>query len=66
MPRPLWPIVDRLVYHAISRGDNRAPVFFHDDYAAFLKAFAELKHRRPFELYGYCLKRKKRGQNYFW
>ena len=56
MPRLLRPIDDRLVYHAINRGNNRAPVFSHDDdYAAFLKALADLKHRRPFELYGYCL-----------
>ena len=56
MPRPLRPIDDRLVYHVINRGNNRAPVFFDDqDYAAFLKAVADLKQRRPFEFYGYCL-----------
>ena len=44
MPRPLRPIDDRLVYHVINRGNNRAPVFFDDqDYAAFLKAVADLK-----------------------
>ena len=56
MPRPLRPIDDRLVYHVINRGNNRAPVFFDDDdYAAFLKAIGDLKQRRPFEFYGYCL-----------
>ena len=56
MPRPLRPIDDRLVYHVINRGNNRAPVFFDDqDYAAFLKAVADLRQRRPFEFYGYCL-----------
>ena len=51
MPRPLRPIDDRLVYHVINRGNNRQPVFFDDgDYAAFLKALADLKARRPFEL----------------
>ena len=56
MPRPLRPIDDRLVYHVINRGNNRAPVFFDDgDYAAFLKAVGDLKQRRPFECYGYCL-----------
>jgi len=56
MPRPLRPIDDRLVYHVINRGNNCAPVFFDDeDYAAFLKAIGDLKRRRPFEFYGYCL-----------
>jgi putative transposase len=56
MPRPLRPIDDCLVYHVINRGNNRAAVFFDDDdYAAFLKAVGDLKLRRPFEFYGYCL-----------
>ncbi len=56
MPRPPRSIGDRLVYHVINRGNNRAPVFFDDgDCQAFLKAIGDLKQRRPFELYGYCL-----------
>jgi REP-associated tyrosine transposase len=56
MPRPLRPVGDRLVYHVINRGNNRAPVFLDDgDYEAFLKAIGDLKQRRPFEFYGYCL-----------
>jgi putative transposase len=56
MPRPLRPIADGLVYHVINRGNNRQPVFHgEDDYAAFLKAVADLKERKAFELYGYCL-----------
>jgi putative transposase len=56
MPRPLRPIDEGLVYHVINRGNNRVPVFFDaDDYEAFLKAIGDLKQRRPFELYGYCL-----------
>ncbi len=56
MPRPLRAIADGLVYHVINRGNNRAQVFFDDgDFAAFLNALADLKQRRPFELYGYCL-----------
>jgi putative transposase len=56
MPRSLRPVGDRLVYHVINRGNNRAPVFFDDgDHEAFLKAIGDLKQRRPFELYGYCL-----------
>ncbi len=56
MPRPLRPIADDLVYHVINRGNNRQPVFGDDgDYWAFLKAIGDLKRRKPFELYGYCL-----------
>ena len=56
MPRPLRPIADGLVYHVINRGNNRQPVFHGEgDYCAFLKAIADLKERKPFELYGYCL-----------
>lgn len=56
MPRPLRPIADGLVYHVINRGNARQPVFFRDeDYLAFLKAIGDLKQRKPFELYGYCL-----------
>jgi len=56
MPRPLRPIADGLIYHVINRGNNRQPVFGGEgDYAAFLKAVADLKERKPFELFGYCL-----------
>ncbi len=56
MPRPLRPIADGLIYHVINRGNNRQTVFESEgDYAAFLKAIADLKERKPFELYGYCL-----------
>ena len=56
MPRPLRPIDDGLIYHVINRGNNRQNVFRKPaDFAAFLAALAELKDRKPFELYGYCL-----------
>ncbi|MGA2032927.1 MAG: transposase [Thermoguttaceae bacterium] len=56
MPRPLRPVADGLVYHVINRGNNRQPVFNSEgDYQAFLKALADLKERKPFDLYGYCL-----------
>jgi putative transposase len=56
MPRPLRPIDEGLIYHVINRGNNRQAVFHDDaDFAAFLKAVADLKQRKPFELYGYCL-----------
>jgi len=56
MPRPLRPIADGLVYHVINRGNARQEVFFDEaDYAAFLGSLADLKQRKPFKLYGYCL-----------
>ena len=56
MPRPLRPIADGLVYHVINRGNNRQPVFHAEgDYSAFLQAIADLKERKAFDLYGYCL-----------
>ena len=75
MPRPLRPIADGLVYHVINRGNARQAVFFDEgDYAAFLGALADLKQRKPFELYGYCLMsnhihlllRPKKGQTISW
>lgn len=56
MPRPLRPVDAGLIYHVINRGNNRQPVFHkRADFAAFLAAMAELKERKPFRLYGYCL-----------
>jgi putative transposase len=56
MPRPLRPVADGLLYHAINRGNNRARVFFAAaDYRAFLEALAKTQQRYPFVLYGYCL-----------
>jgi putative transposase len=56
MPRPLRPIDDGLIYHVINRGNNRQDVFRKpEDFRAFLQALADLKTRKPFELYGYCL-----------
>ena len=56
MPRPLRPVGDGLIYHVIDRGNNRQNVFHKDaDFQAFLKALGDLKERKPFELYGYCL-----------
>ena len=56
MPRPLRPIADGLIYYAINGGNNRQPVFESEgDFLAFLKAIADLKERKAFDLYGYCL-----------
>ncbi len=56
MPRPLRPIDKGLIYHVINRGNNRQNVFRKtEDFEALLRAMRDLKERRPFELYGYCL-----------
>ena len=56
MPRPLRPIEEGLIYHVMSRGNNRQPVFLKSgDFEAFLETLTELKQRRPYALYGYCL-----------
>jgi putative transposase len=45
-----------LIYHVINRGNNRQRVFRKPaDFDAFLQALGDLKERKPFELYGYCL-----------
>jgi len=55
MPCPLRSIADGLVCHVISRGNGRQPVFLDGgDYLAFLTTMADLKERKPFELYGFA------------
>jgi REP element-mobilizing transposase RayT len=56
MGRPLRPVADGLVYHAINRGNNRDRVFFDDgDCRAFLRALGQTQQRYPFDLFGYTL-----------
>ena len=56
MGRPLRPVADGLVYHAINRGNNRDRVFWGDgDFQAFLRSLAQTQLRYPFELFGYAL-----------
>jgi putative transposase len=56
MGRPLRPIAQGLVYHALNRGNNRAAVFATAaDYRAFRRALAQTQLRYAFRLYGYCL-----------
>jgi len=56
MPRPSRPIAGGLIYHVINRSNNRQPIFESEgDFVAFLKAIADLKERKPFDLFGYCL-----------
>jgi putative transposase len=53
LPRPSGK---GLVFHALNRGNNRAPVFSDDqDFQAFLQALAQTQARYPFRLLGYCL-----------
>ncbi len=56
MGRPLRPNDEGLIYHALSRGNDRQAVF-HDggDFRAFLDALGRAQLRYPFRLYGYCL-----------
>jgi putative transposase len=56
MGRPPRPVADGLAYHALNRGNNRAPVFFEPgDYQPFVHALAQTEARYPFRLYGNCL-----------
>lgn len=56
MPRPLRPVAEGLIYHVINRGNNRQAVFRKAaDFQAFLAALSDLKERKPFDLFGYCL-----------
>src|SRR5438045_1650891 len=56
MPRPMRPIDDGLIYHVINRGNNRQKVFLKPgDFEAFLTSLRDLKERKPFTLYGFCL-----------
>ena len=56
MGRPLRPNDDGLIFHALSRGNDRQDVFRDDaDRHAFLAAFGQTQLRYPFRLYGYCL-----------
>ena len=56
MPRPLRPVGKGLIYHVINRGNNRQNVFDKPgDFEAFLNSMRDVKERRAFELYGYCL-----------
>jgi putative transposase len=56
MPRLHRLVADGLLYHAINRGNNRAPDFFMpDDYRAFLEALDQTCQRYPFALFGFCL-----------
>ena len=56
MPRPARIHFPGALFHAMSRGNGGQKTFLNaDDYSAFLKILAELKRRKPFRLYAYCL-----------
>ena len=56
MGRPLRPVADGLVYHALNRGNNRDVVCRDGgDYRAFLRSLAQTQVRYPFALFGYAL-----------
>ena len=52
MGRPLRPVADGLIYHALNRG---AVFSSAEDYRTFLRTLAKTKERYPFDLFGYCL-----------
>jgi putative transposase len=55
MRRPRLEIEGGL-YHIMSRGNNRQPIFLNDDdYGKFLLELASQKRKLPFYLYAYCL-----------
>jgi putative transposase len=56
MGRPLRPVADGLVYHAINRGNNRERVFLDEgDFRALVRALQQTQGRYPFALFAYAL-----------
>ena len=56
MPRPLRVEYPGAIYHAMNRGDRRAPIFGDDaDRAIFLKTLAEACARTGWEIHAWCL-----------
>jgi putative transposase len=56
MGRPLRLVADGLVYHALNRGNNRAPAFCEAaDSQLFLQALGQTESRYPFRIYAFCL-----------
>ena len=56
MPRHRRIKAAQLIYHAISRGNNKMTIF-HDgeDYKSYLNILRRYKEKMPFDLYHYCL-----------
>lgn len=56
MPRTARLLVDQEVYHVITRGNNRQPIFHDDDdYTTYLRLLVRAKKERAVSLYHYVL-----------
>ena len=56
MARPKRVVVANGIYHARSRGSNRAPLYFDDsDYEEFLLLLGAIATRYAWRVYAYCL-----------
>jgi len=56
MPRTARASVGGVIFHALNRGNRRAPVFHKPaDYDAFVQALADAVGRIPLDVFGYCL-----------
>ena len=56
MPRPLRPQVAGGVYHVVSRGNRKQPIFCDDaDYLRFLELLAAVVSRLGWRCHAYCL-----------
>jgi len=58
MPRPLRVEYPGAIYHVLSRGDRKDPIFLDDgDGHEFLKTLAEACQKTGFQIHSYCLMR---------
>jgi putative transposase len=56
MPRPPRHFQPGGIYHVISRGNRKQPLYLTDgDFALFLSIFARVRRRLQWRCYGYCL-----------
>jgi len=55
MPRQIRMEYPGAVYHVLSRGDRKGPIFLDDgDGHDFIKTLAEACQKTGFEIHGYC------------
>ena len=57
MPRTAQASVGGMTYHALNLGQPPGASFFHKraDYGPFAEAIADVRHRLPEDIFGYCL-----------
>ncbi len=56
MPRPLRVEFAGAIYHLMSRGDRREPIFFDDeDRKTFLRTLGEACEKTGWQVHAYCL-----------